>query len=50
MGKAMSEDGGRKHATSTTAAHNRAIRDALPFADATDFEDAQRGAASTPPI
>jgi alkyl sulfatase BDS1-like metallo-beta-lactamase superfamily hydrolase len=45
----MSEDGGRKDATPTTAAHNRAIRDALPFADATDFEDAQRGFVGTLP-
>ena len=45
----MSEHGGRKDATPTTAAHNHAIHSALPFADATDFEDAQRGFIGTLP-
>jgi alkyl sulfatase BDS1-like metallo-beta-lactamase superfamily hydrolase len=43
----MSEDGVRKDATPITAAHNRVICGALPFADATDFEDAQRGFIGT---
>jgi len=45
----MSDEGGRNEATPTTAAHNRAVRDALPFADATDFEDARRGFIGTLP-
>ena len=45
----MSEHGGRRDATPTTAAHNRAIHSTLHFADTTDFEDAQRGFIGTLP-
>jgi alkyl sulfatase BDS1-like metallo-beta-lactamase superfamily hydrolase len=36
-------------ATPITRAHNRAVLDALPFQDAQDFEDAQRGFLATLP-
>src|SRR5262245_60861638 len=42
-------DLGPKDATAATQAHNRAVLDALPFADAQDFEDAQRGFLGTLP-
>jgi alkyl sulfatase BDS1-like metallo-beta-lactamase superfamily hydrolase len=32
-----------KPATAITCAHNRSVRDALPFGDTADFEDARRG-------
>ena len=38
-----------KDATLTTQAQNRAVRDALPFGDTQDFEDAQRGFLGTLP-
>ena len=38
-----------KDATALTRASNRAIREALPFADTQDFEDARRGFIATLP-
>ncbi len=38
-----------KDATPITQAQNRAVQDALPFADTQDFEDARRGFLGTLP-
>ncbi len=44
-----SEVSGPKDASSVTRALNRAVLDALPFADTQDFEDARRGFVATLP-
>jgi alkyl sulfatase BDS1-like metallo-beta-lactamase superfamily hydrolase len=46
-GNTMAED--PKDATPITEARNRAVREALPFADTQDFEDARRGFLGTLP-